>query len=53
MSEEEQRELHHFETERALIEIYHYVKQLEDWEAYDSVVEDILAMIPDDIKENE
>lgn len=49
MTEAELRELHHFEAEQALTEIKNYVAQLEEWEAQDYVVWDILALIPDDI----
>lgn len=52
VSEEEQRELHHFETEKSLTYIYRYVKRLEDWEAQDYVIQNILDMIPKDIKDN-
>lgn len=47
VKESKMRELHHFETEEALTEIYDYVYFIGDELDH----EDILAMIPDDIKQ--
>lgn len=50
MTEEEMRELHHFETEQALTNIYRYVHDAYFEYGDELDHETILAMIPEDIK---
>lgn len=49
MSPDDFRELHHFEAEQALSNIKAYINNLEDWEAQEYVIADLLEMIPEDI----